>query len=394
MQVVEQTLKQGFEESNLMGKLAQDLEQKWRSQLEVECGEQSTATRETIIRWLLGNDLERFAMLENEQLAIAKQAMEYRYRILKDRYLGVGPERAYNNLLKRLGSLMVLRSKIRTGVALSRDRHRAVADVLQEVLQELLQSDRYMQQQITWIAQCTSDRRLQNTLLFASTEEYCLRPVRNQPLLAYRFVNYLRRTQRGGLTNVPTNDLIRLISEEVLSEDSENPVSLLDTQAVSEYQETQAIEEQQVLRNNVKQEFSAYLTEKIGSEAAQWLQLYLQGKSQEAIARSLNLDIKKVYRLREKISYHAVQVFAIKGQPEIVDRWLGTSLEENNFGLTPQEWSKLWESLTPNQQQIITLKKAGNDIEEISKQMNLKTHQVLGEWGKVYLAAQRIRSQD
>lgn len=393
MQATEQTLKQGFEESNLMG-LAQDLEQKWRSQLEVECAQQNTATRESIIRWLLGNDLERFEMLEADRLAIAKQAMEYRYRILKERYIGIGPERAYHNLLKRLGSLMVLRSKILTGVALSRDRHRAVADVLQEVLQELLQSDRYMQQQISWIAQCTSDRRLQNTLLFASAEEYCLRPVRNQPLLAYRFVNYLRRTQRGGLTNVPTNDLIRLVSEEVLAEDSDNPVSLLDTQAVSEYQEVQAIEEQQVLRNNVKQEFSTYLTEKIGQEAAQWLQLYLQGKSQEAIARSLNLEIKKVYRLREKISYHAVQVFALKGQPEIVDRWLGTSLEENNFGLTPQEWRKMWESLTPAQQQVVTLKKTGHDIEEIAKQMKLKTHQVLSEWGKVYLAAQALRSQD
>jgi len=33
------------------------------------------------------------------------------------------------------------------------------------------------------------------------------------------------------------------------------------------------------------------------------VQLYLQGKSQEAIACRLNLEIKQVYRLREKISY-------------------------------------------------------------------------------------------
>jgi len=59
-----------------------------------------------------------------------------------------------------------------------------------------------------WPAECTVDARLRNALLFASTEEL-FAPVRNQPLLVYRFVNYLRRT-RGGITNVP-NDLIRLV---------------------------------------------------------------------------------------------------------------------------------------------------------------------------------------
>ena len=54
--------------------------------------------------------------------------------------------------------------------------------------------------------------RLRDGLLFASIEEYSLRSVRNQPLLVYRFVNYLRRSQRGGLTQVSSKDLIRLVS--------------------------------------------------------------------------------------------------------------------------------------------------------------------------------------
>lgn len=197
MQVVMQTLKQGFEERNLMAQLAEDLAQDWRSRLKADCPEQSAATTESIIHWLLGNDLERFALLNPNQLEIARQAMAYRYRILRHRYLGLAPEQAYRHLITRLGSLVLLRQKIRTWVALSRDRQRAVVDVLQEVLQELLHSDRYMQQQMTWIAECTSDVKLRNALLLASTEEYCLRPIRNQPLLVYRFVNYLRRTSRG-----------------------------------------------------------------------------------------------------------------------------------------------------------------------------------------------------
>ncbi|WP_009632092.1 HetZ-related protein 2 [Synechocystis sp. PCC 7509] len=376
-----------------MGKLAQQIEQQWRSQLEIECAEQSRTTRESILSWLLGIDVERFESLETHQLEIATSAIAYRYRILKERYLGIAPERAYSNLIKRLGSVVLLRSKISTGVALSRDRHRAVADVLQEVLQELLQSDRYMQQQMTWIAQFTKERRLQNALLFAATEEYCLRPVRNQPLLAYRFVNYLRRSQRGGLTNVPVKDLVRLVSDEVLTEENDNPVNLLDNQAIAEYENNRVIEQQQAARSRVQQEFSDYLTEKLGKDAAQWLELYLQGKSPEEIATAINLDIKKVYRLREKVSYHAVQVFAIKSNSPIVDEWLETSLEENNFGLLPQQWAKLWADLSPNQRQLIEFKKVGQDIDAIALELKLKAHQVISEWGKIYLAAQAMRSQ-
>ncbi|WP_250125598.1 HetZ-related protein 2 [Chroococcidiopsis sp. CCMEE 29] len=388
-----QTLKQGFEERNLMAQLAEDLAQDWRSRLKADCPEQSAATTESIIHWLLGNDLERFALLNPNQLEIARQAMAYRYRILRHRYLGLAPEQAYRHLITRLGSLVLLRQKIRTWVALSRDRQRAVVDVLQEVLQELLHSDRYMQQQMTWIAECTSDVKLRNALLLASTEEYCLRPIRNQPLLVYRFVNYLRRTSRGGITQVPTNDLIRLVSDEVVTDDSDRPISLFDTQALAAYQDTQTMEQQQVLRQAVQQEFSSYLATQLGPIAVQWLQLYLQGRSQEAIARKLNLPVKEIYRLREKISYHAVRVFALKYQPELVGNWLETSLLEHSFGLKPQQWQQFWERLTPRQRQMIELLKGGKDIEAIAQSLNLKSHQVMGEWSKLYLTAQAIRCQ-
>nr|MDZ8001414.1 hypothetical protein [Aulosira sp. DedVER01a] len=182
MGVVMQTLKQGFEERNLaMVTEAEKLAQYWRKRLVAECPEQSAAAKESIIFWLLGRDFQRFDLLNPKELEIAKQAMEYRYRILLQRYLGVARERAYRNLITRLASLMTLRNKIQTWVSLSRDRQRSVIDVLQEIIQELLQSDSYIQDQMACIAEITTDRRLRDTLLFASIEEYCLRPVRNQP---------------------------------------------------------------------------------------------------------------------------------------------------------------------------------------------------------------------
>ncbi|NEP55608.1 MAG: HetZ-related protein 2 [Symploca sp. SIO2G7] len=386
------TVTQGFEESNFMEKLADLLEKDWKSRLLSDYPDQSPTTRNSIICWLLGENLERFENITPSQLAIAKQGMDYRYRLLRQRYLGVGSEQAYRNLMTRLISLVALRNKIRTWISLSRDRQRAVRDVLQEVIQELLNSDRYIQKQITWIAQCTSDPRLRDNLLLADIEEYCLRPIRNQPLLVYRFVNFLRRSQRSGMTNIPEGSRVQLLSESLNLDDADAQISLLDNQAQLEYQQQQNIEDQQRLRQSVSQEFEAYLSQHLGADAVIWFQLYLQGKTQEAIARALNKPVKEVYRLREKISYHAVRVFAVRENQELVANWLETSLQEHTLGLTPSQLQEFLRNLTPQQRQIFELLKAGETKEAIAKSLNLKTSQVMGEWSKLYLAAQAVRS--
>ncbi|MBD1212851.1 MAG: HetZ-related protein 2 [Dolichospermum circinale Clear-D4] len=371
-----------------------NIAQYWQQRLATDCPEQSQANRESIISWLLGIDLQRFNLLNPKELEIAKQAIEYRWRILHKRYLGMSREKAYCQLINRLGSVVTIRNKIQSWISLSRDRQRSVVDVLQEVLQELLQSDSYIQQQMSQISALTTDKRLRDMLLFASIEEYCLRPVRNQPILMYRFVNYLRRIQRGGLTQLPAGELVKLVSPEIITENNDHPVSLIDHQAIAQYEEIEYLEEQQANRQLVQAEFAEYLLANIGQLAVDWLQLYLQGKSQEQIAKQLNKPIKEVYRLREKISYHAVRIFAIKHQPELVDNWLSASLKEDNLGLTATEWQQLEEQLTPLAQQVLKLYKAGNSMEEIAQKLQCKTNQVLSEWTKIYLAAQKLRTNN
>ncbi|MFN9557329.1 MAG: HetZ-related protein 2 [Dolichospermum sp.] len=371
-----------------------NIAQYWQQRLATDCPEQSQANRESIISWLLGIDLQRFNLLNPKELEIAKQAIEYRWRILHKRYLGMSREKAYCQLINRLGSVVTIRNKIQSWISLSRDRQRSVVDVLQEVLQELLQSDSYIQQQMSQISALTTDKRLRDMLLFASIEEYCLRPVRNQPILMYRFVNYLRRIQRGGLTQLPTGELVKLVSPEIITENNDHPVSLIDHQVIAQYEEIEYLEEQQANRQLVQEEFAEYLLANIGQLAVDWLQLYLQGKSQEQIAKQLNKPIKEVYRLREKISYHAVRIFAIKHQPELVDNWLSASLKEDNLGLTATEWQQLEEQLTPLAQQVLKLYKAGNSMEEIAQKLQCKTNQVLSEWTKIYLAAQKLRTNN
>ncbi len=371
--------------------LAQGLAEEWRARLLTE-RPGSRATCESIVCWLMGEDLERFDTLSLSQLALAKQAMDYRWRILQQRYLDMRPERAYRHLIARLGSLVLLRHKIRTWVALSRDRQRDVADVLQEVIQGLLLSDRYILQEIAWISRCTTNTHLRAALLFTTVEEYCLRPIRNQPLLAYRVVNYLRRQERTGMTNVPEGNNVRLVSAEVTLDETDAPMSLLDSQAIAKFQDNQAWEEQHQAKTAVKHEFAAYLAANVSDQARDWLLLYLQGYSQEAISKKMNLPICQVYRLREKVSYHAVRVFALKTQPELVTSWLSTSLQENNLGLTARQWQQFWESLTPQQRQLVEKLKAGSTPGAIAKDWNWKTRQVMEEWSQLYLAAQSLRS--
>ncbi|OWY67361.1 hypothetical protein B7486_32120 [cyanobacterium TDX16] len=305
------------------------LTQTWRSQLAEDYPQASVANRESIVQWLLGDDLERFDNLTSAQLHMTQQALSFRYRILQKRYLGIPPERAYRCLISRLSSLLVLRHKVRALVALSRDRHRTVVDVIQEVLQELLLRDRYIQQQVAWIAQCTNNSQLRSTLLFASIEEYSMRPIRDRPLLVYRTINYLQRTARGGITYSPNSEQLQLVSDEFCTEESDNSFSWLDNHALVAYQEAETEAEQKAMHDAVKQELSDYLQVKLGMEAVQWFQLYLQGKSQQAIANQLNLDVRQVYRLREKVCYHAGRTFAQKKQPELVANWLKATVVEH-----------------------------------------------------------------
>ena len=372
--------------------LAEELAREWRIRLETECPNYDSKTRESIICWLLGDALQQWEELEPTKRAITAKGFDFTYRILRQRYLDVGPEKAYQNLLQRLSGLVMLRQKIRAWVATTRDRQRTVLDVLQEAIQEMLQRDRYLQQKMAKIAECTADSRLRNALLLASLEEYCVRPIRNQPLLVYRFVNYLRRSQKGGLTQVPTQEWVQFLSEEISPKDTEDTVSLLDNEATAQYQVSDFWEQQQEVRQQVKGEFLNYLKEEVEPNAAEWLRLYLQGYSQEAIADKMEMPVRQIYRLREKVTYHAIKVFAIKQQPELVANWLEISLNENSLGLTASQWQEFEKNLNEIQRRIVGKLKEGKNVEAIAADLQMKTSQIIREWTKIYLEAQSLRN--
>jgi DNA-directed RNA polymerase specialized sigma24 family protein len=368
-------------------KLAED----WLSRLKVDQPSQSDAVYRAIVQWLLGETSEQLQTLSEKDFAIACRAMEYRYRIFLQRYWKVSPDLGYRKLIKRLSSLFLIRNKVSTWIALSRDRHRTVVDVITEVIQEMMRTDRHLRQQFQWISQCTSNPRLRNLMMLASVEEYCLRPIRNQPLITYRFVNYLRRSQKGGMTQVPTGELIRLISEEITGDDGEDALNLIDIEAINRFQEEQSNLEQAQQRQDIKQAFMRYLSRNLDETAVRWLELHLKGYSQDAIAQTLNLPTQQVYRLREKISYHALRIFALKEQPVLVLNWLKTSLKEHHFGLTSAQWQQFWDGLDLEQQTILRGYLEGQPIQDIAQSLGMTAKQVQSRWVQLYLQAQDFR---
>jgi hypothetical protein len=370
--------------------LGNRIQAQWQLRLETELYQDSAATRSSILLWLLGADRD-WENLSAERLQIVERGMDYRFRLLQQRYLGLAPTTAYKTLMQRLGGVVVVRERIRTWIALSNDRQRTVADVLAEVIQEMLVRDRQVRGEIELIGKCNNHPRLRDALLFASIEEYCLRPIRNHPLIAHRFVTYLHQARNGGMTNIPAGELVFLVADEVIG-DGDTSFNLVDLQALEDYYHQQDSIDTQVLRDRVKQEFRAYLIARLGAVAGEWFDIYLQGKKPDEIAATLGLNPIEIYRLRDKVGYHAIKLFALKAQPELVTQWLQISLQEHNFGLSSDRWQQFCQGSEPIQLEILHGVKAGNSIDSIAKALQLKTNRVFDAWLQIYLAAQQIRN--
>ena len=73
-------------------------------------------------------------------------------------------------------------------------------------------------------------------------------------------------------------------------------------------------------------------------------------------------------------------------------QWLGADLEQN-LGMTAANWSNFVEKLSPEQQQILQLKKSGVSETEIASSLQCKPKQVQKHWQKILQLASKYRNQ-
>ncbi|GFE71784.1 hypothetical protein [Chroococcus sp. FPU101] len=173
-----------------------EIKKTWLSRLAEDHLQQSQQEKDSIIQWLLGESETEWNNLTLEQQTNLQQYYNDRYQILKQRYLNATATQAYQNLINRLCSLVVVHQNFQNWLKANRDGQRALLKVVQEVIQEMIQTEDYVLQQMKWIAQCTIDQSLRDRLLLVSIEEYSLRSVENQPLFLHRLLNYVRRNTR------------------------------------------------------------------------------------------------------------------------------------------------------------------------------------------------------
>ena len=146
-----------------------------------------------------------------------------------------------------------------------------------------------------------------------------------------------------------------------------------------------------IIHHYITEEFEDYLETKVGQQAVLWLKLYLQGFSQEEMAKQLNITITNIYRLRKKILYHAMVLGDIKKYTKLLRSLPQFSSKDNNLGLTSQQWETLWNELTPKQKMIITYLQENKSLEDIAKVMKLEQTKLVDECHQVYLKVQSLR---
>lgn len=188
-----------------MGYIADELELIWQARLLRDYPQQTSENRQSIARWLLGENLAELDRATPNEIAIFARVLDRRYKILRKRYLGIEPVSAYRHLIERLSLLMMSCPRSRRWIIASRDRHQAALQLIEKVVRELLTGDSYIQDQLDWIARCTQDMQLRNALLLASLEEYCYRSIKDKPLLIHRAIDMLFVTMFGNRVSVSVN---------------------------------------------------------------------------------------------------------------------------------------------------------------------------------------------
>lgn len=162
------------------------LQSTWRQRLLQELPQHDRKQRHSIVRWLLDNNhcgqINR--QLTGEELTPIDSRLEYRYRLLKERYLEMDYTEGYRSLISRLSAVTAQYCSVLFNKH-GQKFHKVIINLIQQVVQKLVKNDPYLQRRFERIAQETSDINLRESLSLATVEEYCLHPIKNKPLFIH-----------------------------------------------------------------------------------------------------------------------------------------------------------------------------------------------------------------
>ncbi|MGK7925606.1 MAG: heterocyst differentiation protein HetZ [Spirulina sp.] len=145
------------------------------------------------------------------------------------------------------------------------------------------------------------------------------------------------------------------------------------------------------LRDTVIEEVIQYLESRKQRDCADYFILRLQDLTASEIDGILGLTPRERDYLQQRFRYHLIR-FALSHRWELVHQWLEADLDRN-LGLTAREWQSFQNQLTPQQQQILQLKRQGMAIAEIASAIELTQTRTEKQWYKLLELAWEIRNR-
>jgi len=144
------------------------------------------------------------------------------------------------------------------------------------------------------------------------------------------------------------------------------------------------------LRNAVIMELMEYLKERNQDDCADYFTLRLQDLSANEIETILELPPRQRDYLQQRFKYHLIR-FALSHRWELVHQWLEADLE-HSLGLTSQQWQVFQLKITPQQQDLLSLKQQGMSDNTIAQTLGCTVNQVQKQWSKLLEQAWEIRN--
>ncbi len=225
----------------------------------------------------------------------------------------------------------------------------------------------------------------------AFTEQYAKRRItlpghRTQQLIVLRAQGFANRQP-------PETALdIELAMESPRGEDSEMHSRSAAMQQVREQMVAHVSDPTEVvLRDRVVSELMTYLESQGQSDCMDYLTLKLQDLSAPEIDQILGLSARQRDYLQQRFKYH-VEKFSRSHQWKLVHQWLGVDLDQN-LGLSSQQWESFTAQLSPEQLQLLQLKRKKSTEPEIIQSLKCTPKQAQKRWHQLLDLAWKVRNQ-
>lgn len=147
-----------------------------------------------------------------------------------------------------------------------------------------------------------------------------------------------------------------------------------------------------VLRERVTAELIDYLQAQGQQQCVDYLRLKLQDYQASDIDKELGLTPRQRDYLQQRFKYH-VEKFARSQNWKLVHQWLGADLDQR-LGMTSFQWEAFQGQLSPEQKQILQLKRTGENEQAIATAIKCTPKQLQKRWAKLLDLAWAFRNSD